>query len=279
MRSFPSAALCVSFALLAPDARAGAPAAPKVKALQTPSGARFAVLGDKGKAPAPTLFIFATSVGDTLVNPDFAKVGRLLAKQGVLCVSLDVPCHGDDVRRGEAADSLSSWRARLQKDGDLVSPFNKNVSAVLDHLIKEGYTDPKRVAACGTSRGGFMALHAAVAEPRIQSVVAFAPVVDLLALAEFAGMEKHAPTCALALANHADKLAGRAVWLCIGNNDLRVGTDLSIAFTRKLVAASVARKRPANVELHVTATVGHRIHATAHDEAAAWLGRQLGTSR
>jgi dienelactone hydrolase len=271
----------VGFLLLASAAlgQGGLPTAPKVKVLQTPSGVRFAILGDKGSAPAPTLFIFATSAEDSLANPDFAKIGRLLAKHGVLSISLDIPCHGGDVRQGEQAGSLSGWRRRQQKDGDLVPSLTKKVSAVLDYLIKEGYTDPQKVAACGTSRGGFMALHAAAAEPRIRFVVAFAPVIDLLAVSEFAGMDKHEPTKALALANHADKLAGRAVWLCIGNHDDRVGTDHSIMFTRKLVAASVAQKKPANVELHVMATDGHRIHATAHEEAAAWLRGQLRTAK
>jgi hypothetical protein len=41
------------------------------------------------------------------------------------------------------------------------------------------------------------------------------------------------------------------------------------------VEASVARKGSADVELHVMPTVGHRIHATAHDEAAAWILAQL----
>jgi dienelactone hydrolase len=240
---------------------------------------RFGLLGDKCTAPAPTLFLFATSADQTLADPAFAKIGHLLARRGFLCVSLDVPCHGNDVRPGEKAGSLSAWRARLEKGGDLVPPFTKKVSAVLDYLVKEGYTDPRRVAACGTSRGGFMALHAAAAEPRVRAVVAFAPVTDLLALREFAGMEKHAATKALALARHADELAGRAVWLCIGNHDERVGTDHSIAFTRRVVAASVARKKPAAVELHVMATEGHRVHATAHDEAAAWLLAQLRAAR
>lgn len=281
MRLFTWISFCISFLLLVLDARAEErpPTEPKVKVLQTPSGVRFVLLGDKGSAPAPALFIFATSADDSVANPGYAKIGHLLAKRDVLSISLDIPCHGGDVRPGEQASSLSGWRTRLEKDGDLVPTFTKKVSTVLDYLIKERYTDPRKVAACGTSRGGFMALHAAAAEPRIGYVVALAPVIDLLALSEFAGMDKHEPTKALALANHADKLAGRAVWLCIGNHDERVGTDHSIVFTRKLVAASVARKKPANVELHVMATNGHRIHATAHDEAAAWLLGQLGTAK
>jgi dienelactone hydrolase len=254
------------------EIRGQAPA--KIKVLETSTGIRFGLLGSKGEAPAPTLFVLASSLEDSLTSDDFAKVGKLLLKKGFICVALDVPCHGADVKKGEPA-GLTGWRARLEKGEDLVGTLTKKLSAVLDHLIREGYTDAKKVALCGTSRGGFMALHFAVAEPRVRCVAAFAPVTDLPALSEFNGMEKHAPTMALDLRRHAGKLAGRSVWLCIGNADERVGTDQAIAFTRKVVSASVAAKKPADVELHVMPTIGHRIHATAHEEAAAWFAARI----
>ena len=246
----------------------------KIQILQTAGGVRFGLLGSKGETPAPTLFILAGSLEDALGNDDYAKVGRLLLKKGFVCVSVDIPCHGKD-HKGTKPAGLTGWRSRLENGDDLLLPFTKNVSAVLDHLIKEGITDARRVAICGTSRGGFMAVHAAAAEPRIRCVAAFAPVTDLLALREFTGMEKNAPTRDLDLRKHADKLAGRSLWLCIGNNDQRVGTDQAIAFTRKMVAASQAKKKPADVQLHVMDTVGHRIHASAHEEAAAWFAVRL----
>ncbi len=247
-------------------------APPRVKFLQTPSGVRFGVLGEKAARPAPTLFVLAGSLEDALTSADYIKVGQLLAKDGCLCVSLDLPCHGKDVKPGEPA-GLAGWRACLEKSDDLVSGFTKKASEVLDWLIKEGYTAADRVAVCGTSRGGFMALHWAAVEPRAGWVAAFAPVSDLLVLTEFRGMGKNAATGSLALVQHASKLAGRPVWVCIGNNDLRVGTDQLIAFTRKVVETSLAGKKPALVELHVMTSQGHRIHDTAHEEVAAWLTR------
>ena len=106
-------------------------------------------------------------------------------------------------------------------------------------------------------------------------VAAFAPVTDLLALREFAGMGGHAATSALAAQILVKKLAGRPVWICIGNNDERVGTDRAIRFARGLLEAAVRQKLPAPVELHVMPTVGHTIHASAHDEAAAWILQQM----
>jgi len=250
----------------------------KVRLLRTPSGVRFGLLGDKGKSPAPTLFVFAGGIEDSLKSADYNRIGRLLAKQGYLCVSLDLPCHGHDVNAKEPA-GLDGWRQRIAQGEDMVAKFTGRATAVLDHLIKEGYTHPHRVAVCGTSRGGFLALHFSVADPRVRCVAAFAPVTDLLVLREFAKADKPKRARTLALIRHADKLAGRAVWLCIGNHDERVGTDEAIALTRKVVKAAVAQKKPALVELHVMPTVGHRIHGTAHGEAAAWVAARLKESK
>jgi dienelactone hydrolase len=186
-----------------------------------------------------------------------------------------MPCHGDDIN-GKADTGLSGWRKRLEKGEAFVTAFTAKAKAVLDYLIKERYTDPRSVAVCGTSRGGFIALHFAAADPRIRCTMAFAPVTELLALLEFKGMEKHTATQQLAAIHLAGKLAGRPIWLCIGNNDGRVGTDHAIAFTRAVVKKATALKiRPIQIDLHVMSVAGHRIHATAHDEAAAWILKQI----
>jgi dienelactone hydrolase len=245
-----------------------------IQLLRTPSGVRFGLLGDKRASPAPTLFVFAADINTTLGNMDYAQEARALMKQGYLAVALDVPCHGQDHQAAEPA-GLPGWRARLTRGDDLVPGLVKKASLVLDYLVREGYTDPRRVAASGNSRGGFIALHFAAAEPRVRCVAAFCPVTDLRALTEFAGMEKDPAIQSLALANQADKLADRALWVWIGNQDDRVSTDLAIAFTRKVVAAAAARKKPAAVELHVMPVPGHSsLHPSAHQEAANWLREQ-----
>lgn len=260
----------------------------QVKILQTDSGIRFGMLGEKGSTPAPTLFVFAMGVEETLGDDDYVKVGRILGKDGYITVSLDVPCHGRDARPGETADSMSGWRTRLEKADDFVADFVAKASAVLDYLIREGYTDPHQVAANGTSRGAFIALQFAAAEPRLKSVAAFVPVTNLLAESEFVGMEREQSPSGraafrmartLGLINVADKLTGRPIWICIGNDDRRVGTDNAVAFTRRLVEASYLQAKRAAVELHVTATEDHQVYATAHEDAAAWILARMKESR
>ena len=136
-------------------------------------------------------------------------------------------------------------------------------------------TAAETAAAGGLDALVSLAAHVAAADPRFQAVVAFAPVTDLLALREFKGMEKHAATAGLHVTHLTERLTGRSVWVCIGNNDERVGTDGAIAFTRKFVRAAAAKKAKPDVHLVVTPTPGHTIHKTAHDEAAAWLRERL----
>jgi dipeptidyl aminopeptidase/acylaminoacyl peptidase len=145
----------------------------------------------------------------------------------------------------------------------------------LDYLVAEKYADPARAAAAGISRGGFLALHWAAAEPRVRWVAAFSPVTELMALREFDGAKDRSQIEAFDLKRVAAKLADRPIWVLIGNHDERVGTDRAIAFTRNLVRAAVEQKRPALVELHVTTTPDHSTPAAAHDEAAGWMAAQM----
>ena len=143
-------------------------------------------------------------------------------------------------------------------------------------------------------RGGFVALHFAAVESRVRCVAAFAPVTNLLALREFAGIEQDSPSVlrvvkSLALVNSAEKLAGRPIWICIGNYDQRVNTDDAIALTRRVVEASVAEDKPANVEIRVLPSEGYQVRVhdnghgipvpSAHKEAAEWILARMGEAK
>ena len=247
---------------------------PPITLQQTKSGMPFALMGEGGADRAPLLLVLGGEKQEALGTAQCNKVGHLLADRGVLCASVDVPSHGEDQRPGEP-EGLEGWRARLDRGEDFVSGGVMSVSAVLDHLIDRGDADPGRISVAGTSRGGFLALHAAAADERIRRIVAFAPVTDLPVLKEFRGLEEHALTRSLALHQHVERLVDRELWACIGNADERVGTDRLMSFVHQLAATNVARGLPAKVELHVMPSAGHRIHDTAHEEAAQWLSARI----
>ena len=107
-------------------------------------------------------------------------------------------------------------------------------------------------------------------------MAAFAPVTELTALREFDGFAQRELTDRLSLKAQASKLAGRAVWVIIGDRDERVSTEEAMAFCRAVTAESLKRNVPALVDLHVVSEPkGHTTPAGAADLAAAWIDRQL----
>ncbi|MFO0917636.1 MAG: alpha/beta fold hydrolase [Planctomycetaceae bacterium] len=248
---------------------------PSLPVQVTASGVRYGIWPEKPMQPAPTLFIFSGALEDTLKSEYFRQAGNVLAKQGYLCVSIDLPCHGQDVR-AEEPDGLAGWRHRLEQGDDFVAHATSRFRQVLDELIALKLADPDRIAACGTSRGGYMAVQFAAADPRIKCVAAFAPVTELTALREFSKFPQQERTNSLSLKSRAGQLAGRAVWVIIGDRDDRVSTEEAIAFCRAVTAESLERKRPALVDLHVVSEPkGHTTPSGAAELAAAWIDRQL----
>jgi len=238
----------------------------------TADGTAFALLPPQDGGRAATLLLFATADAASLVTETYSRIGRLLHARGWNVVSLDLPCHGADRRKGEP-DQLHGWAARTAKGEDFVAAFRKRVDAVVDHLVATGIADPSRLATTGTSRGGFMAFHAAAGNPRIKAVAAFAPVTDLSALSEFAGQEDNPLVRRLALVQAVDALADRQAWIAIGDADERVRTDKAVAFANAVTAAGKARGLEGGITLRVLPVPGHVSFPEWHDEAAVWFQR------
>ncbi len=238
----------------------------------TADGTAFALLPPHDGGRAATLLLFAIADTDSLATEPYCRLGRLLHARGWNVVSLDLPCHGADRRKGEPAELLG-WAARILRGEDIVAAFRRRVDAVVDHLVATGLADPSRMAAAGTSRGGFMAFHAAAGNPRIRAVAAFSPVTDLAALSEFAVLQNNPLVRRLALVQAADTLFGRTAWITIGDADERVGTDKAVAFANALTAANKARGLEGGITLRVLSTPGHQSFPQWHDEAAEWFAR------
>lgn len=239
-----------------------------------PDGTRYAVIGESKGGPAPTLFVFQGDIETAMRERLYTQVARLLVPEGFLGVILDAPAHGEDHQPDEPKE-LAAWQWRLDHGRDLVGGFVAKSRAVLDRLIKEKRTDPARVAAVGTSRGGFLAFHFAAAEPRIRCVGGISPVCDLRALREFNDATQPKAADALALKTLVPRLVGRPAWISMGNHDTRVDTDAAIAFSRALVAAAPADAAKIPVDLIVHSVPGHRSTEQDHKLLAAWLLEQF----
>lgn len=241
--------------------------------LTTPEGVAFAILGEKPAKPAPTLFVFALDAERTLSSAGYRQAANHLMKRGYLCVSVDLPCHGAQRRQGEPAE-LQGWRHRIDQGENVMDEFTLRAGQVLDYLVSENYADPNRVAACGTSRGGFSACHFAIADPRVKCVAAYIPVADLADLREFKGAESTPLVRSLSLVEKASDLSGRGVWIAIGDRDERVNTDRSIEFARAL-SKSALTDSPRNIELHVFSVDGHTTPPHAPQLSARWIDEAL----
>jgi dienelactone hydrolase len=236
----------------------------------TADGTTFALLAPQDGGRAATLLLFAIADANSLPTEPYSRLGRVLHARGWNVASLDLPCHGADRRKGEPAE-LHGWAARVGRGEDFVAAFRRRVDAVVDHLVATNLADPSRLAATGTSRGGFMAFHAAAGNPLIRAVAALSPVTDLLALSEFAGLQDNPLVRRLALVQAADALADRAAWITIGDADGRVGTDKAVEFANALAAAGKARGLKCGITLRVLPTPGHVSFPQWHDEAAEWF--------
>jgi dienelactone hydrolase len=247
----------------------------KVHLETTQDGVRFGIWPAIPDKPAPTLFVLSGALEESLGQAYYRQCGNRLAEQGFVCVSIDLPCHGQEQHDGEPP-ALNGWRYRCEHDSDFVAELTSRLRRVLDYLIAKRWADPERIAACGTSRGGYSALQFAAADERVKCVAAFAPLTDLAAIREFRGAEQLPLVQKLAIHQRAGDLAGRGVWLVIGDRDERVGTDHTIRLARLITAQSLQQKRDACVELHVYAEPrGHTTPAGSAEQAAEWIHRQL----
>ncbi|NNE92825.1 MAG: prolyl oligopeptidase family serine peptidase [Verrucomicrobiales bacterium] len=249
---------------------------PAIQLSKTAGDVEFGTWGNSAKKPAPVLVVLSGTIRGTLESAYFRQCGNELAERdGFLLISIDIPCHGTQTGEGKPS-GLGGWATRAADGENIVDEFNVRLSEVVDHLIKEGIADPEKIAVCGTSRGGFLALHFLAHDLRVKCAAAFAPVTDLAALREFKGKENLPLTKAMNVAAKAEKLAGKPAWIVIGDQDERVSTASVIGCAQAITAASVAAELDSKVELRVMPEPrGHTTPKGSADDAAIWIREQI----
>lgn len=221
--------------------------------------------------PRPTIWTFAGDAEVSMLGRDYSPVADALVSQGWLHLTLDLPGHGRDMRPEEST-SLVAWRQRSLAGEDWIGTFAARVRMLLDFGIAGGFIDAHQIAIVGYSRGGFMALHTAARDERITAVAAIQPVTDLLQLAEWRILGGVPPAIAdpLGVQELLPKLGTRPVWLSIGWNDTRVGTEAA----KQAAQGSRAYGAGWSLLLHPERDEPHTFPATVYQEAAIWLAAQ-----
>lgn len=227
--------------------------------------------------PRPLLLLnFATDRGLALDDPLFGEPVRHFLAAGHRAATFDLPAHGDRVdARGRNIEGL---QARWSAGDDPFAGFVEDGRAVIDACVARGVARHGAVAVSGTSRAGYCALRLAAADGRVGAVAGLAPVTDWRELREFAAVREDPGLASLVLDRFAGALAGRPVYLALGNADRRVGTP---AFTRLVDALAreearlgltVSRLRL----LVVDDSPGHTLDRKWRADAAEFLLRHLG---
>lgn len=236
---------------------------------KTAGGTKYAMFPVQAGGAAPTLMLIGAAMQTMLSHPDFARQGELMYAKGWNVVSVDPPCHGEDLRAGERPEILG-WADRFLKGEDTVAAFVARANDVIDHLVKEKVAKAGSVALMGVSRGGFLSLHVAAGNARIAAVCTLAPVMDWAMVREFGEMKENALVKSTALINHADRITCH-VWTIIGCADDRVDTSKAVDVMQRLMANNLARGTALAVDFHVVSTPGHASFPWWHDEGARWL--------
>ena len=176
---------------------------------------------------------------------------------GHYVLSFDLPHHGERVRR--YGDGLAGMGRALMAGDDPFEQFVADGRAALDACVVRGIGGNGKIAAYGVSRAGYCCLRLAAADERIRAVAGLSPVTDWAIPAEFARVCEESRLGAVHLENWVDRLADRAVYLCVGGEDDVVGTECCVAFAMRLRARQrqvLGEGRLLN-QLHVVDSPGH----------------------
>lgn len=217
------------------------------------------------------LLYFSTDRTASLPEGRYGAAGRIFLEHGHRVASFDLPAHGE--RLDGKVGGIAGLAHRVAAGQDPFAEFVHDGRAVIDECIRRGLAEAGRVVVAGVSRGGYFALRLAAADRRIAAVAAFAPVTDWRVVNEFNALKDSPVLAALALENFSGQLAGRRIYLAIGNHDLRTGSDVCTRFVLALMEAE--RRRGVGrsaVRFHlVDDSRGHALAAKWREEGVMFL--------
>lgn len=222
------------------------------------------------------LLTFSQSRRESMGKAPYDEAAKVFVAAGHRALSFDLPEHGDRVTPGRTEGIAGMCQALLAGD----DPFERFVAdgrAAIDACIEKHLAKPGRIYVCGVSRAGYCVLRLAAADPRIGGAAGLAPVTDWRALREFAAAKDRPEVAALALEHYADRLAGRPIYLAIGNRDDRVGTECCLRMALRLTEEESRRKlgKSRLCFLVVDDSPGHSLDLRWRRAGAEFLLRQV----
>ena len=211
-------------------------------------------------APHPALLLsFSATRQMTLQTAPYDITAKLFTDAGHYVASFDLPNHGDGI--DEYGDGLVGLWTAHAAGADPFGRFIAQGRAVIDKCLAQGWGTADHIFACGVSRGGYCALRLMADDVRIQGVAALAPLVDWRSLSEFSAIQDQPELACLALVHWADQLAGRALYLTVGNHDHRVGTARCLHFASRLLeTVDFSQPGSGTIEIYINDSPGHTLN-------------------
>jgi pimeloyl-ACP methyl ester carboxylesterase len=250
--------------------------APPRSIYQTIDGPNSLVIHCKGPAlslgPLPAIFYFTSTGEDSLLVDPFNQPAVFLEGQPVRFFSFTLPYHGKDV---DNKIVMTNWATELSQGGQFLTTFLEQCIENITHLIDSHYIEPTNIAVAGLSRGAFVATHLAIKDPRIRTILGYAPLTTLSYLSEYEFFKEMPEVAKWELSGFLDQLVDKQIRYYIGNHDTRVGTDACFHFATSIVERAYAQKiRSPAVDFIMTPSIGHRGHGTAPEiflDGMNWL--------
>lgn len=212
------------------------------------------------------------ALGSTLKREQIAPATESFVAAGHYVLTFDLPNHGE--RANQYGEGLHGICAAMTAGQDALATCMVDGKTVIDACLARGIGTSGHIVTWGTSRNGYFAIRLAAEDARIQGAVGLAPVTDWRALTEFGPMRNTPQLAAAALDHWAARLAGRPVFMAIGNHDDRVGTDCCVRFALRLFEAEQPRYPVTSLhELHVVPQKGHTLSDEWRTAGAQWLLR------
>ena len=232
-----------------------------------------------GRAPtwstAPLLLTLGMSRASALGEAPHDIPARQFVAAGGRALSFDLPNHGD--RLDAFGSGIEGFAAACVAGDDPFVRFVADAQAVLTACVESGLASSDQIVACGVSRAAYCALRLAAADRRVAAVAGLAPVTDWRGLREFAYCAERLEVAALAIDRWAADLAGRPIFLAIGNADGRVGTQHCARLALRLYEEESARQLVASsVECHLVPSEGHALSADWRAAGGRFLLQTIG---
>ena len=200
-------------------------------------------------APDPVLLFVVGSPTMHFLSPH-QKQAEYFWKHGHRAVSFPV---------SSVASSLELFRDLVVEGPDPTLAFIEQARAVLTYCVDQQWVKPDRIVVTGISRFGYHAFRLMAEDDRLNIGGGFSPVTDWRDLSEFEEQRNLDVVADLRLSLWADKLAGKKIYMAIGNHDERVGTLSCAQFFLDLNKANQEQGFDSSlVDFFMTPDEGHR---------------------